>query len=387
MTRERRMRSVLITGATGFIGSRLAEHLVLGEGLRCAGLVRTWSRAARLARLPVELLGGDVMDEAALARAARGRDTIFHCAVDGRIAGRAQRRAIVRGTRNVLRAALATGARVVHLSTVAVYGYAPPAGAVTEREASRRVGDPYADGKIEAERLAFQAFRRHGLPVVVLRPTIVFGPYSPWSVGTLTRIRGGGAMLVDGGRHVCNALYVDNLVQAMRLAAESDAAVGQAFHVSDAEPVDWRTFLEAHARVLGPRFWPLPEMTGAEIEAARRRERSPSGLRALADLLARPEVRMALAEVAPIRKAWSALKPLRPYLPGSGGRALPAGPPEPGGAGRDVRRLPSLRETEVYHTEVTFSIDKARRVLDYRPAVDFAEGMTRTAAWLRWSGV
>lgn len=382
-----RVTSALITGAAGFIGGRLAEHLVLEGGVRCAGLVRTWSRAARLARLPVELIGGDLMDYEALLRAARGRDTIFHCAVEGRIGGRAQRRAIVRGTENVLRAALASGARLVHLSTVAVYGYAPRADAATEAGAYRSVGDGYADGKIDAERLVFRYHRAHGLPVVVLRPTIVYGPYGPWSLGTVRRIRSGGAVLVDGGRHRCNALYIDNLVQALRLAAESGAAVGQAFHVADAEAIDWKTFLEGHARALGAQFLPLPDMTADDIEAARREQRSPSAMRMLAGLLQRPEVRTALAEVPPLRKAWAAVKPWRALLAGRWHSPLLQTRREPGSARPDASLLPSAREVEVYRTRVTFSIDKARRMLGYRPTVDFAEGMAKTAAWLRWSGV
>src|SRR5262249_208804 len=121
------MKRVLITGATGFIGCRLAEILVQRE-VPVAALVRTWSNAARLARLPVALAAGDMLDLDSLRSAVKNCDVIIHCAVDNRAydAGAAQehRRSSQLGTANVLQAALeAHVERVVHLSSVAVYGY------------------------------------------------------------------------------------------------------------------------------------------------------------------------------------------------------------------------------------------------------------------------
>src|SRR5262249_7428721 len=100
------MKRVLITGATGFIGCRLAEVLVQ-HGVAVTGLVRTWANAARLTRLPVATVGGDLLDLDSVRAAMKGCDVVIHCAVDNRAydAGDAERHQLSSsvGTANVLR--------------------------------------------------------------------------------------------------------------------------------------------------------------------------------------------------------------------------------------------------------------------------------------------
>ncbi|MDR7518884.1 MAG: NAD-dependent epimerase/dehydratase family protein [Armatimonadota bacterium] len=73
--------------------------------------------------------------------------------------------------------------------------------------------------------MALRFFKRHGLPVAILRPTIVYGPFGrSWTISTCALIREGRMVLVNGGVGICNSLYVDNLVHAMLLAAEHPAA-------------------------------------------------------------------------------------------------------------------------------------------------------------------
>ncbi|HEY0556703.1 MAG TPA: NAD(P)H-binding protein, partial [Thermoanaerobaculia bacterium] len=116
-------RRALITGAGGFIGSRLAERLVLEHGVEVRALVRNLAGAARLARFPVTVLRGDVTSAPDLAVAIQGCDIVFHCAYG--TSGSQKHRAWVNreGTRRVLEASRAVNAsRVVYLSTLMVYG-------------------------------------------------------------------------------------------------------------------------------------------------------------------------------------------------------------------------------------------------------------------------
>ena len=116
----------------------------------------------------------------------------------------------------MLEAARAVGAsRVVHLSTLMVYGQTGD-GDLDETAPRVRFGNPYSDSKLEAEAIALSS----GLPVAVLQPTAVYGPYGGvWTEAVLRALKAGRQILVDGGEGLGNAVYVDDLVSAMLLAA------------------------------------------------------------------------------------------------------------------------------------------------------------------------
>ncbi|MDR7543846.1 MAG: NAD-dependent epimerase/dehydratase family protein [Armatimonadota bacterium] len=374
-------RAVLITGATGAVGCRLAE-IGTARGLRVVGVVRAWERAARLARLPIRIMRAEMGDLRALRAAMDGVDVIFHCALDTRVPWRQHRRINAHGTRAVMQAALDVGVhRVVHLSSVAVYSYRPDPRAATEEGPYRYTGHPYCDGKIDAEKIVFRYHRRHGLPVVILRPTWVYGPFTNLTETSVESIIGRRLVLVDGGRGICNCVYIDNLVDAMLLAAETDDAVGDVFHVSDAEPQTWGAFLEAHARALGEGFWPLPLRSREEVLLARRERMS----RVLWRLEQSPWARRAWGAVAgfpPAGRGWRWIRPLA----SASVRRLLARRRGGGAAGRVVEQGLALSQTDVdvYTMRVVYSIEKARRVLGYTPGMTFSEAMEVVRPWIRW---
>src|SRR5262249_34989814 len=185
--------------------------------------------------------------------------------------------------------------RVVHLSSVAVYGYEAHPGASTEAGAYRYTGNAYCDGKIDAECVALQYLRQKGLPVVVLRPTLVYGPFNYWSAMIVSAIRRHRMALLDGGTGVCNSLYIDNLVDAIILAAEHPLALGKIFHISDAAPIPWREFLEGHARALGDQWLPLPDVSFEDLSRAAPPTRHPLVQHALGHPIVGPVLRFAKA--------------------------------------------------------------------------------------------
>jgi nucleoside-diphosphate-sugar epimerase len=250
----------LVTGASGFIGGRLAERLVQdGYQVRC--LVRPSSDTTRLEKLDVEIATGDLTNGRTLKRAANGCSYVFHCGalVSDWETPDAIARINVEGTRNLLEASVgASVERFIHFSTTDVYGY-PGGAAIDETYSGTRFRNWYSQTKRDAEREVARA--GNALDTVILRPATVYGPGSRDVVGEIARaIRGGNMVLIDGGRAVAGLVYVDNLVDAALLALDKDGARGQAFNASDGLPITWRQFTDGLAQGLGCRSvrWSMP---------------------------------------------------------------------------------------------------------------------------------
>lgn len=324
--------TALITGATGLIGGRLAERLLTEEGVQVRALVRNPAKAHKLADMGATLIPGDITQPETLKVAAHGCDIIFHAAAWVSESGaREEVWAVnVAGTQNLVDAALAAGMqRLVHVSSCAVYGSLQQFG-ITEETPTRQRGNLYADSKVEAEEVVFRAGRERGLPVVVARPSQVYGPGSyQFTIRPVEVIKAGKMVLVDGGRFLCKPVYLDNLVDGLILCAKVDAAVGEAFNLTDDQPVPWRDFFGAYGRMLGIESFPS----------------------------------------APYPLAWG-IALLNEVKAAARGKKT----------GLNRKAVQSLRSRN------SFSNRKAAQVLGWRPRFDLAEGMRHTEAWLRAEG-
>jgi ornithine--oxo-acid transaminase len=325
----------LITGASGFIGGRLAQRLVQdGHEVRC--LVRASSDTSMLEDLDVEIAVGDLTSARSLARAVAGCDYVFHCGalVSDWATTEEIARTNVAGTRSLLEASVgASVQRFIHFSTTDVYGY-PGEPAIDESFAGTRFRNWYAQTKRDAESEVRRVETAHALDAVILRPATVYGPGSKDVVGEIARaIRARNMLLVDGGRAVAGLCYVDNLLDAALLALRHERAGGQAFNISDGLAVTWREFTDAIAEGLGCAkvrwsvpYW-LAHGLGFSLEHGYRMLRRTIGLHA---------------------------------------------PP-----------LLSRQAVHVLAKDQDFSSRRAQEVLGWRPRVDYSTGLQATVDWLR----
>ena len=329
---EIRGLSALVTGASGFIGGRLAERLATEEGVHVRAMVRDAKKAERLRKLQLEIIIADLLDLSSLREATDGCHLVFHCAALVRESGDRDEfyRTNVKGTENILSVSSAAGVkRFIHYSSVAVYGLNPPERA-DETTPYQPCENLYCDTKIAAEKAVWAAHREAGLPVVVIRPTNVYGPSSnPWTIRPIKLIHSGQMMLINGGTGLCNYVYIDNLVDATLAAAKCDQSVGQVYLITDGIAVTWKEFFGYYAQMAGkPKIRSVPEWLGKTIAL---------GMEITSKLTGKP-----------------------PKLT------------------REAVGFPTRR--------TRFSIEKARRELGYEPRVSLEEGMKVTEQWLREAG-
>lgn len=250
-------RTVAVTGASGLVGGRIVERLVLDGAERVVPVVRGFGRVARFALLPQDRMSfrvADLLDQGALEDAFRGVDAVVHCAFGSRGSEDERWATTVGGTANVLAAARRAGVRrVVHLSTLDVYDRSTIE-RITE-SAPARPDDPgdreYEQQKLAAERLVLRA-HGDGLETVVLQPGVIYGPWAEqWTVAQLTRPAADYEHLPTGDAGISNAVHVDDVADAARLAVAAPGAAGQRYLVGSDEPVSWGAFFDAFRGMLG----------------------------------------------------------------------------------------------------------------------------------------
>lgn len=226
--------TVLVTGATGFVGAVVARQLLdRGETVRV--LARPGGDRRNLAGLAVQVVEGDLTDAASLARAVQGCAGLYHVAADYRLWTRdpaAMYRINVDGTRALMRAALAAGMpRIVYTSSVAVLGLHPdgtPADETTPVAVTDMIG-PYKTSKFLAEEAVRKMIAEEGLPCVIVNPSTPVGPHDikPTPTGRLILEAAAGRMpaYVDTGLNIAHVADV----AAGHLLAFDHGAVGERY--------------------------------------------------------------------------------------------------------------------------------------------------------------
>ncbi len=263
------MSIALITGASGLVGSHLVE-LLRRDGWQLRALVRDRARADWLAAQDVELRDGDTQDGAAFVRAAEGAQVVFHCAaaITPRGGWEAFRAPNIDGTRNAVDAAARAGARLLHLSSVAVYGpdgrHALTRGAgLQELQPLLPIPDAawYARSKRESELLVMEAHRAGRVWATAVRPCVIYGPRDRQFIPRVAAVlRAPVAPRIGDGRAMLAIVHARSVAEMAVRAVTNEIAGGRAYNVTNDAPLTVREFHEAAQVGLGRRvrWMPVP---------------------------------------------------------------------------------------------------------------------------------
>lgn len=264
-----------MTGGTGFIGRHLVSTLRRG-GTRVRVLARRADAASWVTQLGAEPVVGDLLDEAAIRRAASGVRAVFHLA--GRlfspgVPAHEYERLHVESTIALMNAC----ARLDRLdffllcSTTGVHG--PTGGALPGEDDSGRPQNAYESTKARAEQLATEMARRTGLPLSIARPGLVYGPGDRHLLGLFRAIRGRYYRVIGPGENRFHPIYVDDVVQGLLLCASAAGTSCRTYHLVGPHPVTMRELSDAIGAAVGrtvPRMHlptPLAFAVAAAFEA------------------------------------------------------------------------------------------------------------------------
>ena len=260
-------QTVLVTGATGFLGSYIVDSYVK-RGIPVKAMVRktsdlTWLRP-HLAANKVTLTEGSMTDHASLYRAVEGVTQIVHAAavIGPGIPNRVYQQVNVEGTRVLVEAAVAARVqRFTLISSVSTYGRGITPGGVVTEETPQIPSNPYGQSKLAQQQLVFEAHRAQGLPVVAIEPPVIYGPRARVGIGQgVSLVKRRLAPLLDYGRGRMNLVYVSDVVALLEAADAAEAALGERFLAAGPRFVSHREIFQVIAAALGvrPLYFPIP---------------------------------------------------------------------------------------------------------------------------------
>jgi len=322
---------VLVTGGTGFAGSHLVDRLI-SEGFEVRVIARSSKKAEKLKERGVDIVLGSITDKDVIKEAVNGVKKVYHLAANWRTAGVPDKvywDVNVGGTRNLLEASIKENIeRFVHCSTMGVHGHVDE---IPSNENTRyNPGDIYQVTKLEAEKLALNFYKEKGLPVSVIRPCAIYGPGDMRLLKMFRAIAKKRFIMLGSGETLYHMVYVTDLAEGFRLAADKEEAIGGAFLIGGEEYISLNRLVEIIANGIGvstPKIhfpvWPV-ELLGTIVE----------------------KICIPLRIEPPIYK----------------------------------------RRVLFFTKDRAFDISKAKNILGYRPKVDLITGIKQTVKWYRDNG-
>ena len=247
-----------ITGATGFIGSWVAQFLAeKGEQVTC--LIRATSNLRWLQALPVTFAEGSLFDKESLKEPVKNADYVLHIAgITKAVTVQDYYRGNVQATRNlleVIRDVKPEIRKFVHISSQAAAGPSPEGVALTENYPAQPVSD-YGKSKLESEREVLQ-FRQH-FPITILRPPAVYGPRDTDVFEVFKNIQHGINLKVGGIDQLVSIIHVHDLARGILLTAESPQSHGQTYFICNDQPIAWSQVTAMLSEIMQKKVLTIP---------------------------------------------------------------------------------------------------------------------------------
>ena len=377
----------VVTGGTGFVGGKLVERLTALGFREVTVPIRFVGTSANVARFPVTRVPVDLLNYESTLAAFKNVKCVFHLAYGA--SGNDAVQATVVGTRNVVDAAIANEADVVVVvSTASVFGHPKTDRPIDESFPYRPALGDYGDSKTKAERYCLRRAKTAGKTrIVVINPSAVYGPGGRLFTELPARwARSASFCWIEEGRGKLNYVFVDNLVDALILAAQNPKAHGERFLINDGVTT-FRKFLEP---LLSGYAVDLPSFTRQQLVDMESRGRASFRdlLRVMADdetmgvvnrlpVLARPK-KFIEKHLTPL---YGKLQKKRTALRTEG--QVPG--PKPGNSGGDG---PGAWLADIFGPlEIEYSPAKAREILGWQPRVTLDEGIEASISWLKYLGL
>jgi nucleoside-diphosphate-sugar epimerase len=378
-------KTAFITGATGFIGGRLAEVLATECQAHVKALVRDFSTAIRIGRLPIDICRGDVTNIEQVREAIRGADFVFHCAYGNK--GDTENRCgtTIRGTENVLIAAREERVKsFVFLSTQSVYGNRN-GDWIDEGTPKNPSRDQYAQSKLQAERIV-QRYYEMGLKTIIIQPTAVYGPWAPsYGERVFDQLHENLMPLIDGGLGICNAVYVDDLVYAILLAAINEKSYGESFLINGAEYCTWKDFWGYFESIIGAKRTKSISRKHA-LRLYRKSKKRPSFIKLIKiDSGVLYEI-LRVRWISKIFLLGKKVMPNRLFFHIKRTMLLSQEKEQ----GKEEDRFPGPftvldpSSIDFFTAKTKVSNKKAMEILNYRPRFSLSAGFERTEQWYKW---
>lgn len=322
----------IVTGATGFLGGALTRALI-ARGVSVTALGRNCERGLELERAGAQFTPVDLRDPSAIQRAVRGADVVIHAAALSSAWGKRSEffSHNVEATENVARATLESGARrMIHISSPSVTSrHAPQVGLDEQAPYPEKFVSIYSESKARAEEV-IHAYMDQGLDAVILRPKAIYGPGDQALFPRILKsLRSGRLPIMGGGETLTQITHVDDVVAAILLSIETPEASGQTYLITGDEEVNlWEVidWIAKHEGLKPP---------SREISASR-----------------------ALKIGGLLEGVWRLLR-------------LPGEPP-----------LTRYKASVLSYSQL-YSIERARRELNYQPQVTWREGLADFLASLK----
>ena len=373
---------IAIFGASGFIGAALCERLFRLEDMPFRACIHSFANAARIARLPIELVQADVLDYSQVAAAVNGVDTVVNCAWGNEAA-------MLKGLNNVVRAIREHKVRrFIHLGSISVHeGYADR-GTVSEDAPPKFLGT-YGRIKKLQDDIVFD-LHKSGVPSIILAAGRIIGPYSPFVLRTLDELRTGPIVLVDEGRNPSNHVHVDNVAQSIITSLNTDRGWGERYFVTEPGRPTWAELLSGLGDAIGVRYQHFDVSRDQVLQYERESHRKAGGfMMNTVRGIASSQFRKGIAAIPLFsgleQYAYRTFTGLHPQTQ----RKLKARLQRPivvekqSPAAVDIGHPLAVEQTR----RTYFSPEKITARMRYSPVVTNDEGMEMIAAWCRFAGV